>query len=290
MKDLREQLADLIALACPADGLYPTVIAGVLCLKFSKPRPPQKANWSSSLSIMAQGTKQLALEKNVYQYKAAHYIAAPISLPVTSSIKDASPEQPFLALKIEIDPVVLAEAASKLPHSLTNKVEMRSYGLFTGKADDKMLESAIRLLRLLKTPEDIPALAPLALKEIFYHLLKGPNGRAIHRFTQTGTPLGKISRSIQKLRSDLAQEVDVASLAQQAHMSRSAFFKCFKDVTAMSPIQYQKRLRLMEARRILTEERESAEGAAYKVGYNSPSQFSREYSRMFGSSPLGRTQ
>jgi AraC-like DNA-binding protein len=286
MKDPRKTLAESIAQAAPTDGLHATPIPGVRCYKFSKPNSPAKGNWSSSLSIVAQGQKEIALENNVYQYQEAYYIATPISLPVTSRIKWATPQAPFLALKIEIDPVLLAEVARKVTGYPSEDVQMRSYGIFTGKADGKMLESAVRLARLFTSPEDIPALAPLVIKEIFYHLLKGPNGRAIHQFTQAGSKLGKISQSIQSLRCDLTLEVDVTDLARQANMSRSLFFASFKEVTAMSPIQYQKRLRLMEARRMLIEDGESAEGAAFKVGYNSPSQFSREYSRMFGNSPL----
>lgn len=286
MKDLRKTLTESIAQAAPTDGFHPTVIPGVRCYKFSRPSSPSKGNWSSSLCIVAQGRKEIALENNIYQYQEAHYIATPVNLPVTSRIKAASPQTPFLALKIEIDPVVLAEVARKVKTDPSQKVEMRSHGIFTGIAGEKMLESAVRLAKLFISPEDIPALAPLVIREIFYYLLKGPNGRAIYQFTQSGSKLGKISQSIQTLRSDLTLEVDVAGLAQQAHMSRSLFFACFKEVTAMSPIQYQKRLRLMEARRLLMEDGESAEGAAFKVGYNSASQFSREYSRMFGNSPL----
>ena len=286
MKNLQKTLIELIAQASPLEGRNETVIPGVRCIKFSKPNSPSKAHWPSSLSIIAQGQKQLALADNVYQYKEAHYIATPIDLPVTSQIKLAKPDAPFLAMLVEMDPVLLAEVAGKVTVDRDEKVEMLSYGIFTGKAEEKMLESAVRLLKLIKSPEDIPALAPLVIKEIIYHLLKGPNGRAIHAFTQSASRLGKISQSIQSLRSDLTLEVDVTDLAKQAHMSRSLFFNAFKEVTAMSPIQYQKRLRLMEARRMLIDERESAEGAAFKVGYNSASQFSREYSRMFGQSPL----
>jgi AraC-like DNA-binding protein len=286
MNDLQKNLAAAILEAAPTDGLHETAIPGVRCIKFTKPQEPRKAYWPSSLSIVAQGQKALVLEDNLYHYKEAHYFATPISLPVTSRVTVATHQTPFLGLLIQMDPLAMAEVARKVKVDPGEKVEMRSHGIFTGKADGKMLESVLRLMGLLKSHEDIPALAPWMMREIFYHLLKGPNGRAIHQFTQSGSKLHQVAQSIQILRSDLTQEVDVTDLAKEAKMSRSLFFMSFKEVTAMSPIQYQKRLRLMEARRLLIEAGESAEGAAFKVGYNSASQFSREYSRMFGNSPL----
>jgi transcriptional regulator GlxA family with amidase domain len=148
------------------------------------------------------------------------------------------------------------------------------------------LKAAIRLARLFQTPEDAPVLGPLLIKEIFYHLLKSENGPAIHQFVRSGSKMHRVSQAIHTLRSELERDVDVTALAKTANMSRSTFFKHFKEVTAASPIQYQKRLRLLEARRLMTDENETAEGSAFKVGYNSASQFSREYSRMFGTSPL----
>jgi transcriptional regulator GlxA family with amidase domain len=129
-------------------------------------------------------------------------------------------------------------------------------------------------------------LGPLVIKEILYHLLKGADGLAIRQFVRSGSNMHKISQAIYSLRAELNADVDVAALAKAANMSRSAFFKHFKEVTSMSPIQYQKRLRLLEARRLMIDVDETAQGSAFKVGYNSVSQFSREYSRMFGSSPL----
>lgn len=124
------------------------------------------------------------------------------------------------------------------------------------------------------------------IKEMFYHLLKGPDGPAIRQYVRSGSTMHKISQAIYSLQSELHDDVDVAALAKAANMCRSAFFKHFKEATAMSPIQYQKRLRLLEARRLMIDEGETAEGSAFRVGYNSASQFSREYSRMFGNAPL----
>src|SRR6266478_3721091 len=144
---------------------------------------------------------------------------------------------------------------------------------------------ALRLGRLFQVPEDAAVLGSLVIKEILYHLLKGADGPAIRQFVRSGSNMHKISQAIYSLRSELDDDVDVAALAKAANMSRSAFFKHFKEVTAMSPIQYQKRLRLLEARRLMVDEDETAERSSFRVGYRSASQFSREYARMFGVSP-----
>jgi len=238
------------------------------------------------MSIIAQGCKEITLGREVYRYDEAHYIAAPIDLPVTSRVCSATPERPFLCLQVIFDPPTLSEVATLLGRNSPQETENPMRAVFIGKASDQMLDAAVRLGKLCLTPEDAPVLGPLVVKELFYHLLKGPDGAAIRQFVRSGSNMHKISQAIYSLRSGLGDDVDVAALAKAASMSRSAFFKHFKEVTALSPIQYQKRLRLLEARRLMTEEGETAEGSAFKVGYNSPSQFSREYSRMFGSPPL----
>ena len=205
-------------------------------------------------------------------------------LPVR--IKSASSAKPYLALLLELNLDEVRAAANKIRFGKIDKAKMRSHGIFTGKVDDRILGAALRLMQLFSAPEDVPALAPLITQEIFYYLLKSPEGKSIYEFVSAGGRYQKISESIATIRSGLSSEIDVETLAEQANMSRASFFKSFKDATSMSPIQYQKRLRLIEAKRLIVDTGESAEGAAFRVGYKSASQFSREYSRMFGKSPL----
>jgi AraC-like DNA-binding protein len=186
---------------------------------------------------------------------------------------------------MDFDLLTLGEAAAQIDTGFPGEVENPSRAVFIGKASNQMLDAAVRLGGLFQTPEDAPVLGSLVTREILYHLLKGADGPAIRQFVRSGSSMHKISQALYTLRSELSAEVDTTALAKAAGMSRSAFFRHFKDVTAMSPIQYQKRLRLLEARRLMTEEDETAEGSAFRVGYNSASQFSREYSRMFGNSP-----
>jgi AraC-like DNA-binding protein len=289
MKDLRSDLAKIIAHFTPGDGLHESPIPGVHCIKFSQTDRPTKRHWRASLGIVVQGCKEIALGDEVYRFDDAHYIAVPIDLPVTSRIFSASREKPFLSLLIDFDSLALSEVAAQLDAEYPKEIDNPLRAIFIGEASEKMLDAAIRLGKLFETPEDAPVLAPLVIKEILYYLLKGADGAAIRQFVRSGSKMHKISQAIYKVRAELSGEVDVAALAKDANMSRSAFFKHFNEMTAMSPIQYQKRLRLLEARRLMIDEGETAESSAFRVGYRSSSQFSREYSSMFGNAPLRDT-
>jgi AraC-like DNA-binding protein len=286
MNDLRSDLADIVRLFSPGDGLHESPLPGIRCIKFSQTDRRTKRHWRASLCIIVQGSKEIILGRDVYRCDRSHYIATAIDLPVTSRVFAATRETPFLCLKIDLDPLTLSEVAAQLETGPPERMKAPLRPVFIGTTSDQMLQAALRLGKLLEAPGDASVLGPLVVREIFYHLLKGPDGPAIRQFVRSGSKVHKITQAIYSLMSELDGDVDVAALAKAAHMSRSAFFKQFKEVTAMSPIQYQKRLRLLEARRLMTDEGETAEGSAFKVGYNSPSQFSREYSRMFGNSPL----
>lgn len=288
MRDLRCELAGIIQHFTPEDGSHTLAHAGTRSIKISHPGLPTKQHWHASLIIIAQGGKGITLDCEAYRCEALHYIATPIDLPVTSCVFAASPDVPCLCLQIEIDPLVLSEVAALLdqarpPQAHAPQASQRA--VFLGKASEPMLEAAIRLGTLCRSPEDACVLGPLVVKEILYHLLQSAEGPALRQFVRAESRVHQIAQAVYRLKAELGEEIDVAALAQAAAMSRSAFFKHFKDVTALSPIQYQKRLRLLEARRLMTGEGETAEGAAFRVGYRSPSQFSREYSRMFGRAP-----
>jgi AraC-like DNA-binding protein len=286
MKDLRSDLAKIINFYSPRKGLQASPVPGVYCIKLSQAGRRSKKRWRAALWILAQGCKEIVLGRRTYRIDDAQYVATPIDLPVISRVPSATPEKPFLAIGIELDPSTLNEVSAQLAREITDKLEPAQRALFIGTASDEILEAAIRLGKLFETPEDAAVLGRLVIKEMIYHLLKGKDGPAIRHFLRSGSKLHRIFQTLHGLRSELSDDVDVPALAKAANMSRSAFFKYFKDVTAMSPIQYQKRLRLLEARRLMIDEGETAEGSAFKVGYKSASQFSREYSRMFGNAPL----
>jgi transcriptional regulator GlxA family with amidase domain len=180
--------------------------------------------------------------------------------------------------------------AAQLDRTQPETAATPARAMFLGRASDRILEAAIRLCALFSVPADAPVLAPLITRELMFHVLKGPDGPAIRQFVRAGSQAHRVAEAIYHLQSSLDETVDVDRLARSAGMSRAAFFRHFKDATAMSPLQYQKRLRLLEAQRLMLEEREHAETAAFRVGYTSASQFSREYSRMFGNAPLRDTR
>ncbi|MBC7796096.1 MAG: AraC family transcriptional regulator [Pyrinomonadaceae bacterium] len=280
------ELADIINLSARVEGINQSPVSKVYCIKRSQPEMPSKMRWHTSLGIVAQGGMQIKLGSDYYKFEKAHYIATPIDLPVTGGVFSASYDKPYLCLRIDFDALTLHEVAVHLEDDLPRDTKNPLRAVFVGTAGDKMIEAAVRLGKLFQTPQDAPALAPLIVKEILYYLLKETDGAAIRQFVRLESKTHKISQAVYQLRNELNVDVDVTALAKAANMSRAAFFKQFKEVTAMSPIQYQKRFRLLEARRLMISENETAEGSAFKVGYNSASQFSREYSRMFGKSPL----
>jgi len=285
--DLRSDLAATINFLSGKEGFNETPLKGTQCIKYSQTDRRTNRRWRASLCIVAQGCTEIVLGRHVYRYEdQAHYIVTPIDLPVTSRIFSASFERPFLCLRIDFDPLVLNEIAAQIEQNSPLELESPLRAVFIGKASDLMLEAALRLGKLFQTPEAAPVLGPWVIRELLYHLLKGPDGPAIRQFVRSGSKMHRISEAIYNLRSEYNDDVDVETLAKSTNMSRAAFFKHFKEITSMSPIQYQKRLRLLEARRLMTDEGETAEGSAFKVGYKSASQFSREYSRMFGNSPI----
>ncbi|MGV3524327.1 MAG: AraC family transcriptional regulator N-terminal domain-containing protein [Candidatus Sericytochromatia bacterium] len=279
---LRAQLAEAIAAHAPQEGLNPLPLPGMHCIKFGRSTAPRQHSWRATLGIAAQGCKEIYLAQTPHRLADAHYIASPIDLPVTSRIV-ATAERPFLCLRLDFDPLLLSEIAAQLdPVPLPSAPQ---HALYVGAASEALLDSALRLLKQLHDPQSARVLGPLIQRELYYHLLQSPNGAAIRQFVRAGNALQAVYAAIHQLRSQLHADLDVGELAASVQMSRSAFHKRFREATAMSPIQYQKQLRLLEARRLLCELGETAERAAYAVGYRSPSQFNREYTRCFGQPP-----
>lgn len=287
MKTLSNDLAKILNQLAPAAGLHPTAVPGVhIGHIVETDRRPVKRPWRACLGFIGQGSKNVKLEREIFQLDTHHYTATPIQLPVLSQILTATSDKPFLCILVDLTPAILNEVASQLPEASLKTGDEPVRAIFSGRVTETMSDAVLRLAKLLLVKDDARVLGPLVVKELFYHLLKGPEGLAIRQFVRSDSKTHKITEAIYKLNTDLSEEIDVLALAKAANMSRSAFFKYFKEITSMSPIQYQKRLRLHEARRLMLFEDETAESSAFKVGYKSASQFSREYSRMFGNSPL----
>jgi AraC-like DNA-binding protein len=270
----------------PAEGLHKSTVERVLTAKYSRQNDYVKRQWHASLAIIAQGRKEIILENEICPCDPAHYTATLIPLPVASRVAQAAPNKPFLGILIEFEPDTLNEVAHQIESYSDAESNSPARAMYSGKADGKMLTAAIRLTKLLRAePEEARFFAPLIIKELFYYLLKSADGAAIRQYIRSGSEIQRISQAVHRIKTELDQEINIAGLSKTAQMSRSAFFKCFKEVTTLSPIQFQKRLRLIEAKRLMRETGETAERSAYRVGYKSASQFSREYSRMFGGAP-----
>lgn len=238
-----------------------------------------------SLCLVVQGAKRLLLGEEVFSYDADHYLIVSVDLPVVGQILDASPEKPFLAMVLKLDPRMISQLLvdGNLPQPRTQQT---SRGMAVSRVTLSMLCAFQRLLDLLDQPEDIPILAPLVQREIVYRLLMGEQGPRLRQMGATGTQSNQLTQAIDWLKKNYTQPLRVDDLAAHASMSTSTFHRHFRELTAMSPLQFQKRLRLHEARRIMFTDHLDATSVAFQVGYESSTQFNREYSRVFGAPPL----
>ncbi|MEZ5443262.1 MAG: AraC family transcriptional regulator [Lysobacterales bacterium] len=262
-----------------------TAIPGLSLHRWEHPTEPTSYMLAPSVCLIGQGRKQVVLGEERFVYDAQQFLITSIDLPVISHILEASPERPYLGMMLEVDLRTIAKLvlAQEQPVPRSNPARL---GIAVSRLPPKLSDAMIRLLDLLDSPEDIPALAPLLRQEIGYRLLHTEQGPQLRRMAATGHHGFQISRAIDWLKHNLAKPMRVDDLASKSGLSASAFHNHFRAITAMSPLQYQKRLRLNEARRLMLTEHLDASIAAYQVGYESPSQFSREYSRQFGAPPL----
>ncbi|AKI99312.1 AraC-like DNA-binding protein [Archangium gephyra] len=278
------ELAQAIERFAPRDGVHPTAIERMGLIRSSRPGEPVHTLHQPALCIIAQGSKQVMLGEDVYQYDASHHLVVSVDLPITGQVLQATSQVPYLCFRLDLDPGELADMIlqARLP-APAQRTPTR--GMYLGETCPLLLDAVLRLVRLLDTPEDIPALAPLAMREILYRLLKGEHGWRLNQIVTANSQAQRIARVIGWLKEHFAEPLRIEDIAREVHMSTSSLHHHFKAVTAMSPLQYQKQLRLQEARRLMLSEDVDAATAGFRVGYESPSQFSREYSRLFGAPP-----
>jgi AraC-like DNA-binding protein len=288
MDDLKKywkmELLKNVRRAAVATGPQPTQVEGVSVLRWEAPIPKRRNRWIASAGLIVQGEKEIEVGEKSYHLTAMNFLASPFDLPVTSQIVKASRSKPFMVLTVKLDAVLLRECALQ-SKSRYEKTADYSIGAVAAKAGPELIEAFARLSRLINDPNHQLNLANTLIKEIYCHLLNGSTGNSIRQFIEKGTLMQKMLESILQMHADLESKLNISSLADAVHMSRSTFFRNFQKATAMSPIQYQKHLRLLEARRILLSGAETVETAGFRVGYKSTSQFSREYSRYFGNAP-----
>jgi AraC-like DNA-binding protein len=282
-----DSLAELILRytdAQPGQSPFFTCIEGLAILRSNHRRRANHRLYKPSLCITAQGTKSATFGEQTHYYGPGQALLVSVEMPGFGTVTEASPTRPYLGVILELDLAILRNVASEIPDP-PKPTESLDHGVFVTDFDNHLSECTLRLVRLLDTPAAIPILYPAIMREVAYWLISGPHGSEIVRTTLNNNHEHRILQAIHFLRDHYAEPVRIVELASIAQLSSSAFHRQFKAVTSMTPLQYQKQLRLLEARRLMTAEAANVENAAYQVGYESPSQFTREYGRMFGSSP-----
>jgi|SRR5580658_74416 AraC-like DNA-binding protein len=279
------RLARLIAAYAPHDGSFQLRIPGLHASRFSRTNKEcVHALRSPSLCIAAQGAKTVIVGDELYEYNASRMIVFSVALPIAAQVTQASHSAPYLALKLDLDPHKIAELVLKVyPHGLPPAQERT--GVYIAPVDASIVGAATRLMECLAHPRDSELLAPLVIDEILIRLLRSPIGVRVAQMGFAESSVGRVANAISWLRANFSQPMKVEDLAELVHMSVSSFHEHFKSVTSMSPLHYQKVLRLQEARRLMLSAIMDAGTASQRVGYLSASQFSREYSRFFGSAP-----
>jgi AraC-like DNA-binding protein len=279
------RLAGLIAAYAPHDGSFELRIPGVHAIRRSRVYTELVHGVQvQALCIVAQGAKRVMVGREVYEYDATRMIAFSVDLPVAAQVTRATPSEPFLGFRLDLDRHKIAELVLKVyPRGLPRVQEGRAVNL--GEVDASIFNAAIRLMELMAQPADAELLAPLVIDEILIRLLRSPIGVRVAQIGVADSGVHGVARAASWLRANFAAPVKVEELAAMAHMSASSFHQHFKAVTSMSPLQYQKVLRLQEARRLMLSAMMDAGVASRQVGYLSASQFSREYGRFFGTTP-----
>lgn len=281
----REWLAGRIARWTVGENRVDTSIQGLTLHRWDAPTEPTSYMLAPSICLIGQGRKRVFLGEEAYVYDSLSFLITSVDLPVAAQIIEASSDKPYLGLTLALDLRVIARlmliSGMPVAHPPQNRL-----GIAVSKVSWPLLDAFVRLIDLLEHPEDISALAPLVEQEIYYRLLVGEQGPRLRQIISVESHSYQIARAIEWLKQNFDKPFRVEDLANKACLSTSAFHNHFRAMTAMSPLQFQKRMRLIEARQLMLMEHLDAATAAFQVGYESPSQFSREYTRQFGSSPL----
>ena len=275
------ELASLIARYADKDGIHATSVPRLSVVRISKPTDPVHGVHKAAICFIAQGRKQVILGQEIFQYGPAQHLLVSVDLPVIGQVIGATPAEPYLCVRLELDLDLCAEMILQSPPVPTEA----GLGLAISQTTPELLDAAIRLLKLHDTPEDVAELAPLIEREILYRLMKGDQAAFIRRMLEPQNRHRHVGRAISWIQENYAKPFSIEEVASLSGMSPSSLHQHFRDATAMSPLQYQKQLRLQEARRLILSRSFDAATAGHSVGYDSPSQFSREYKRLFGAPP-----
>ncbi|CDZ34547.1 AraC-type transcriptional regulator N-terminal domain protein [Neorhizobium galegae bv. officinalis] len=280
-----DQLARLIAQNTDSDGVFETVIPRLSVIRMSKPTEPLHAIHQPAMCIIAQGAKQVMLADEIFRYSPGQYLVVSVDMPVTGQVIEANQDEPYLCLRLDLDLKLLSEMLVDMP-AAPGVPTMRKKCIGLSQTTPEFLDAALRLAQLLDKPDEIAYLAPLIERELMFRLLRGDQAEMIRQILAPENRLQQVNRAISWIRQNFSAPFSIEQVAVEARMSTSSLHQHFREVTAMSPLQYQKQLRLQEARRLILGNAMDAATAAHQVGYDSPSQFSREYRRLFGAPPI----
>ncbi len=281
----REELIEQITHAIPKDGVIQP-FKGLHLARVSTPMKKIHSVLEPSFCVIAQGSKEVLLGENRYHYDPENYLISTLDLPRASQVLDASTERPYLSFRLELDPQIVSSVMAESSAALSARTSSCVRAIDVSPLDADLLDSVVRLVRLMDCPTESSVLLPLVKREIVYRLLMGSQGARLRHLTVLGGSVPSIVRAVRRIHQTFDQPLRIEELAQEVGMSVSGFHYHFKAVTAMSPLQFQKHLRLQEARRLMLSENLDATTTAYRVGYNDPSHFSREYKSLFGSPPI----
>ncbi|EJL6386117.1 AraC family transcriptional regulator [Vibrio parahaemolyticus] len=279
-----QKLAKLIDRWTGDANQYDTPISGLRFSRWTTPTPPTSYTHNPSICLIAQGRKQVLLGEESFIYDANHFLISSVDLPIIANIIEASEEQPYLGLIMELDLTEISQLIVDSELAFTQSKEAQK-GIAVGELSESLLDAFVRLAELLDEGQNIKILAPIIKREIFYRLLMSEQGTRLHQIVTAGSHSHQIAKAIDWLKNNFVKPLSVGDLASYTGMSKSSFYTHFRSMTSMTPLQFQKKLRLSEARRLMLTENLDAMAATFKVGYESPSQFSREYSRLFGAPP-----
>ncbi|MGH1610496.1 AraC family transcriptional regulator N-terminal domain-containing protein [Vibrio parahaemolyticus] len=279
-----QKLAKLIDRWTGDANQYDMPTSGLRFSRWTTPTPPTSYTHNPSICLIAQGRKRVLLGEESFIYDANHFLISSVDLPIIANIIEASEEQPYLGLIMELDLTEISQLIVDSELAFTQSKEAQK-GIAVGELSESLLDAFVRLAELLDEGQNIKILAPIIKREIFYRLLMSEQGTRLHQIVTAGSHSHQIAKAIDWLKNNFVKPLSVGDLASYTGMSKSSFYTHFRSMTSMTPLQFQKKLRLSEARRLMLTENLDAMAATFKVGYESPSQFSREYSRLFGAPP-----
>jgi AraC-like DNA-binding protein len=280
----QQELSARVARLAPFDGTHQSVMPSLALIRSSVPTVCMPTIFQPCLAIVVQGRKSALLNDEVFHYDPLNYLVVSVTLSGMGQVLEATPEHPYLSLRLNLDLEEIARLVLELGDRGASPAAA-DRGLFVARLDEPLLDAVLRMVKLLDTPEDIGVLAPVVRREIYYRLLRGELGSRLVDLAQCEGGNHRVVRAIEWLKQHYAVTLRIEELAEAVHMSPSALHHRFKAVTAMSPLQYQKHLRLHEARRLMFADGIESATAGHRVGYESASQFSREYRRLFGAPP-----